>query len=246
MGEARRFGLPADSLEKLEQYQDSTSARKPIVDSLYYLRYAKEDLYGQLLHIAHDGGDYTYGELAALLEAEKEPAPLLLLADLYIASGEYTLAAQVYDSLLPLREREVRNLRDMRQIELEFLQNGWSWLELKNNAEALEYLDAISDIAYRDSTVAAFQAQAVLNLAMDSTFIQIFEDKEGSLKKGDATTASLQTVNPSLPKLYPNPTAGQLTLEYAPSNAGSLVLYDLYGREMTKVLLEDGSGKRTF
>ncbi|MDX2003627.1 MAG: T9SS type A sorting domain-containing protein [Chitinophagales bacterium] len=227
--EIKSFGLPADSLAKLEQYQDSVSERKPIIDSLYYLRYAKMDQYAQLLYLAKKGIAYSYEELQEALAEETEPYLQWLLAELYMGQGMAGEATDVLEAI-PVRNREINNLKELRAISLEFQENGWTWGSILHDEEANAYLDEISDIAHRDTSIAAFEAQAILHLLYDSTITEILE-----LKAVPKTAPPMQQENISAPittgfKVYPNPASDELSIES--EKAGSFKVYNVLGVEV--------------
>lgn len=237
--------IPTDSLTKLEQYQDSTNSRTQIIDTISILRRQLVDNYSQLIFDASSDTALSYSDIIDSMALEDLVHLRFLLADMYMADSQYSQAGLIYDSLV-VYESSLVNLLELREIEHTFKSNAWNWFELTGEGSATAYEDSIRDIATRDTSSAAIQAQVILNLVFGDTLLQVWEWKgSGSSKRGivdkPEVDSSLEEKSAKF-LVYPNPVYDELHVEYqTESKNEKLVLYSLMGKIVKVVELPPNS-----
>lgn len=248
--------IPADSLTKLRLYQDSSSVRKAINDSIFTLSLNKMANYMEILRLALPDTTVDMASIIDSLELETEPALRLILASLYEINEDFTLAKNIYDSI-PLHSREMRDLIEYRQIAWNFASQGWNWQELDSTGESSGFKDDLEDLATGDSTAGAMYARNVLSMLNDSIYplIYLFAEDTSSSKRGDDellrqlnSTKEIEAIK--ILKVYPNPVDNMLTVEYelldAQSEPVKFVVYNSMGQMVMERTLMADATKVTF
>ena len=243
--------LPSDSVTKLIQYQDSTSPRKLIVDSIASLKAGKNDDYVLLTRYSMTDSSYHIHEVMDSLANETDIYLQLMLADLYMADSQYSAAKSIYDSL-PAITKDIKNLKTLRNISYTFITNGWSWEDLADtsNHSAHAYSSQILAMATADTSIASFQAQVIRYIAYGDSIITVMEHKDttggGSYKMG-SMEGIIPTIADSITNhfiLYPNPADNRVVLDYAfDSDDNVFILYDLLGNVVKSQPLPQQKGK---
>ena len=150
------------------------------------------------------------------LETETDAQLQLLLADYYIADSMYIEAENIYNNL-SVYNQDLVKLVQLKKHSLTFAKNGWTWFDLVGEGSATGYMDSIAAIAGSDSSIAAFQAQVILELVGADTVVRVYEEKQGS-SKWDGKTIVERPKNKeeitSAFRIYPNPAQNELVLEY--------------------------------
>ncbi len=242
----RTVPIPTDSLEKIYLYQDSISARKPIIDSVSYFRNELELAYNGLLFIADEDGydNYPLDSIIALLEEETDVNLQLKLADLYMANGQYTDALSVLNDV-PVYYNEVAQHITLREMQLDMLDNGLDIEDL--NGDELGNLATLA----ASNTKAAWQAKAILiALGIDTLPSEIEERIYSSpkTKTGFESLVKPQDDNNTGTwlKLYPNPANNTVTLKYylhEEELGFRLELFDLFGKTVKTYNLGNAQGE---
>lgn len=238
--------IEEDSLEKLTQYQDSTSSRKEIIDSLTIYYSEKGQNYLDMLYYASADTNYSFEEVMDSLENETYLTFRMLLGNLYMANNQYSDARSLYDSL-KVYFNEDKDLLELREIQLDLFEDTLTYFDTDSAA-----LETLESIAFGDTSVAAYQAKVILELINDTTFPRPYEDiEEGSPKReldelvkeyeGD-TTDAVRTLNYKLiPTLIAGEMYGMITL--GNGETGELFIYSIYGKEEGKYRLTEGTNK---
>ncbi len=119
---------------------------------------------------------YDVDEVIDSLENETDIQLKLLLADLYMGIEEYEDAASIYNNI-PVYDRETELMKELRLIQIHILKNGKTWFDI--GTEGYDFEDDLMSIAFEDTTIASFQAMAILSLINDTLYPLPFQDKEG-------------------------------------------------------------------
>jgi len=170
--------MNADSLDKLKEYQDSSSARKPIIDSLNRYKLQKGLNYVDMLYYASIDTNYSVEEIKDSLINEKDAPMRLLLGDLYLAENEYAESESVFDNL-KVYFREDKELLGLRELQISLFEDTLTYYDLSEGE-----LEDLEEIAFNDTSTAAIHAKLILEFVNDSIYPYPFEDKEeGSPKR---------------------------------------------------------------
>ncbi len=233
----------SDSLTLLEQFQDSTSARKPIVDEIYSYSHRIAINYGELFYWQGRDTTLMLERIIDSLARETDVQLQLLLADYYVADSMYSNAANIHNNL-SVYNQDLIKLVQLKKHALTFAQNGWTWFDLVGEGQATEYMDSISAIASSDSSIAAFQAQVIMELVGADTIVRVYEEKSGSSKwDGNIENEQPKTaqVLSSNIRIYPNPAQNELILEYKSLNENNpttvFTIFNLMGAKQYEITL---------
>ena len=170
----------------------------------------------------------------------------MILAEYLVEDSQFTLANVVLDSL-HAHTRELQNLKDLKQINLTFAENNWTWFEITGEGQATEYEDSIRLIVEADSSLAAIQAQVILNLVFGDSIIRIWEEVTGSSKReeNEQTNETVESKKDNLNYIvYPNPAKDVLNIKQYRKNEKDqavFVLYDLMGQKVLEKELRETS-----
>ena len=231
-----------DSLEKLREYQDSTSARKDIIDSLDTYKLEKALNYADMLYYVSVDTNYTEEEVKDSLENEIDIPFRMLLGELHASDEEYSEADTVYQNL-KVYFREDRELKTLRNIQTTLFEDSLTYFDLDSSA-----IEDIEQIAFNDTSIAAFQAMAILEFLRDTIYPKPYQDIDsGSLK---TTLSDLKPLNSEeqspqvsflytlIPTIIDGKDAAFITL--GSDEIGYLQLYRLDGKKLSEYKLSSG------
>lgn len=240
--------LPTDSLTKIYQYQDSSSTRGEKMDSLYALTFDASMQYQWWLYRLQGDTVNTLDELRDSLALETyDPGFQMLLADLYMIDSLYDKAADIWDSV-PKYSQEIKDWATLRGIQLTFEEQGWDWTWLDSTGEAGSFADDIEILA-ASNTSAGWQAKHILYAFQGDSVPLVFEGRD-AMKNGGSAYNPLAT-KPDKPmsyiKMYPNPAANTITIDYDLGEAerATLELFDLLGSLVAEIPLDKPKGELT-
>ncbi len=237
----------ADSLEKLIQYQDSTSARKDVLDSLSVYKLQKALNYSDMLYIASVDTNYSDEEVKDSLKNEKDIPFRLLLGDLHMKDAEYYEADTVYNTL-KVYFHEDKQLIELREIQTSLFKDTLTYFDLDSATIA-----DIEEIAFNDTSIAAFQALGILEFLRDTIYTKPYHDidsSEGSSKTsfGEPEPEKPQEMSQSeamFYKLFPTVIAGKQVafITLASDEDGYLQLYRIEGKQVSEFRLSAGTNQ---
>ena len=242
--------LHPDSLAKLRQYQDSISPRKHIIDSLHYFKHKKGVNYNNMLYYASTDTSKDVDDVIEHLSGERDHQLRLLLADLYMEQEEYDKAENVFDSI-PQHDKETKLLVELRTIQLDLLKDGKTWMDI--GSEGYDYEDDLESIAFGDSTVASYQAMAMLELLKDTSYALPFQDKtDTTFKMAPRQEDQAEEEKPVAeeepswhytlhPTLYKNRMIGKI--ELPEEESGTLRIYSIQGVQAGTFEIEEGTNR---
>jgi len=238
--------INADSLEKLIQYQDSSSARKEIIDSLDVFKLKKGLNYIDMLYYASIDTNYSVEEIKDSLANEKEATLRMLLGDLYLGDGEYSESKVVFDSV-KVYFKEEKKLLELRAIQLNLFEDTLSYFDLDSTSVA-----DLEEIAFNDTSVAAIEAKSILEFINDTIYPYPYEDKEESSPKRGLSENEEQVQSQEPPisqsniyQLIPTLIAGEMFgfVTLGTDEKGELVIYSIYGKEEKRFTLGEGTNQ---
>ena len=238
--EALNPGIPADSLTKLLEYQDSSSTRGLWQDTLYaYIQLRDQYYMDWLYQLSSD----SLAELRDSLVLVNDPNTLLLLADLYMVDSLYDEAEAIWDTI-PIYSAEAKDWVALRKINLDFEKQGWQWTYVDSSGESGSFKSDIETLATQ-STTAGILAGHILTHVTGDTIPLLFEEKETSKRDAFREDPKEDLKEPlediAQIKLYPNPAGDKLTIEYPiKDEVVYLNIYNILGGSRSNIELPAG------
>ena len=232
-----------DSLDKLKQYQDSTSARKPLIDSLSFYKLQKSLNYSLMLYYATVDTNYEIEEVKDSLMLEKEIPLRFLLADLYMDERDYTDVKIVYDSL-KVYFREDKKQKQVRGFQYDLFSDEKTYYDI--GTEGYDFEADLEEIAFGDSSIAAFQARNILEFIRDTIYMPPYQDKEEGSPKTTILPkpATNKIQDPEISyKLIPTLIDGEVVgrINIGSEETGYLEIYTTQGKKLGIYQLNEGT-----
>jgi hypothetical protein len=229
--------LAAATLAQINNAQIGTSARTLLEEQIQQLVNEKDyNLNSAISDILLSGESNAQTRVTHLLRKDSSITSKTNLIFILINTGNFSAAQQLIDSVKILPG--MNNITKVQQHSLNLAQSGKTWFEMKTDASLKQDIMGLA----ADSTRLGYAvARGALTMVYGTSGYEYIEDVQSSgggsrLTKTGNTTSSVDAINTDKDfKAYPNPTTGELNINYA--------INDPTCNEATLLLMELSSGK---
>ncbi len=229
--------LTAATLAQINNAQIGTSARTLLEEQIQQLVNEKDyNLNSAISDILLSGDANAQTRVTNLLRKDSSITSKTNLIFMLINTGNFSAAQQLIDSVKILPG--MNNITKVQQHSLSLAQSGKTWFEMKTDASLKQDIMGVA----ADSTRLGYAvARGALTMVYGTSGYEYIEEVQSSgsgsrLAKTGNTTSSVDAINTDKDfKAYPNPTTGELNINYA--------INDPTCNEATLLLMELGSGK---
>lgn len=198
----------------------------------------KEIIIDEMIYFVTDEEPAPYSDLIAVLENEQTEAAQIALLPLYEAAGEYQRADALLSTLA--RKSHLRSYVELHTVLLELAQNQRNLFQMSSSQK-----QTISQVAADEGAAGCAQAKGIMEFVFEEAYEVRTPYPGSSPTKQTIEAEALAEANGGM-DLFPNPTSGELNIEYVlpeHTEIAQIEIRDMVGRKLNQIELNESSGK---